>query len=144
MARRALALLASIGLLLVAAIPTTAANINSQNSFVVTNLQSNVPGRAAHTDPDLVNGWGITASATSPWWVADNGTQRSTLYNGNTGLKVPTVIVDIAGADDNGRGDPTGTVFNTGRADEFVITGSAGATTAARFIFDGEDGTISA
>src|SRR3954454_20574638 len=77
MARRAVALLASIGLLLVAAIPTTAANINSQNSFVVTNLQSNVPGRAAHTDPDLVNGWGITASATSPWWVADNGTQRS-------------------------------------------------------------------
>jgi len=54
MAKRFFALLASVGLLMIGAVPATAANINSQNAFVVTNLQSDVPGRAAHTDPDLV------------------------------------------------------------------------------------------
>ena len=140
MARRLFALLASVGLLMVGAVPATAANINSQNAFVVTNLQSDVPGRAANTDPDLVNGWGITALPTSPWWVADNGTHRSTLYNGNTGQKVTAVIVDVAG--NGGPADPTGIVANT--STEFVITGSSGATSSARFIFDSEDGTVSA
>lgn len=140
MVRRALALAASIGLFVVAAVPATAANINSVNAFVVHNLQSDVPGRAANTDPDLVNGWGITASSSSPWWVADNGTHRSTLYNGNTGAKVTAVIVDIAG--DGGPADPTGTVFNTGTVNDFIVTSSAG-TSNARFIFDSEDGTVS-
>jgi uncharacterized protein (TIGR03118 family) len=140
MARRALALLASIGLLMIGSVPATAADINSQNAFVVTNLQSDVPGRAAHTDPDLVNGWGITAGPTTPWWVADNGSHKSTLYNGNTGLKIPTVIVDVAGAN-NEPADPTGVVFNG--STEFQITGSSGVTGPARFIFDGEDGAVS-
>ncbi len=139
MIKRVLALMASVGLLMIGAAPVSAANINSQNAFVVHKLQSDVPGRAANTDPDLVNGWGITASTTSPWWVADNGTHRSTLYNGNTGLKVPTVIVDVAGA--GGPANPTGVVFNG--STEFVITGSTGVTSAARFIFDSEDGTVS-
>jgi uncharacterized protein (TIGR03118 family) len=141
MARRVLALLASIGLLMIGAVPATAASINSSNAFVVHNLQSDVPGRAANTDPDLVNGWGIAALPTSPWWVADNGTHKATLYNGNTGEKVTGVIVDVAGAGGQ-PGDPTGIVANT--STEFVITGSGGATTPARFIFDGEDGTVSA
>jgi uncharacterized protein (TIGR03118 family) len=140
MARRAFALLAALSLLVIAAAPATAANINSQNAFVVTNLQSDVPGLAAHTDPDLVNGWGIAARPTSPWWVADNGTHRSTLYNGNTGLKVTTVVVDVAG--NGGPGDPTGIVANP--STQFVITGSSGVTGPASFIFDGEDGTVSA
>ena len=140
MARRLSALLASVGLLMLAVVPASGADINSQNAFVVTNLQSDVPGRAANTDADLVNGWGIAALPTSPWWVADNGTHHSTLYNGNTGAKVP-LTVDIAGAGGE-PGDPTGIVANT--STEFVITGSSGATTAARFIFDGEDGTVSA
>jgi len=42
--------------------------------FAQTNLVSDVPGLAAATDPHLVNPWGLVASATSPWWVADNGT----------------------------------------------------------------------
>jgi uncharacterized protein (TIGR03118 family) len=140
MARRVLALLAGVGLLILGAAPAGAANINSQNAYVVTNLQSDVPGRAAHTDPDLVNGWGITAGPTTPWWVADNGTHKSTLYNGNTGLKVTAVIVNIAGAGGQ-PADPTGTVFN-GVAGDFRLVAND-ATTTARFIFDGEDGAIS-
>ncbi len=140
MARRILVLLASLGLLLVAAAPTTAANINSQNRFVVTNLQSDVPGRAAHTDANLVNGWGIAALPTSPWWVADNGTQKSTLYNGNTGAKV-ALTVDVAGANPDGTADPTGIVANTVSGDFRLV--ATNATSGARFIFDGEDGAIS-
>jgi uncharacterized protein (TIGR03118 family) len=141
MASRVLALLASIALLMIGAVPATAANINSKNAFVVHNLQSDVPGRAANTDPDLVNGWGIAARPTSPWWVADNGTHKSTLYNGNTGAKVTTVIVDVAGAGGQ-PGDPTGIVANT--STDFVLMGSTGATSPAAFIFDSEDGTVSA
>jgi uncharacterized protein (TIGR03118 family) len=140
MARRFLALLAAGGLLLIGAAPAGAANINSQNAYVVANLQSNVPGRAANTDPDLVNGWGITAGPTTPWWVADNGTHKSTLYNGNTGAKITQVIVSVAGAGGQ-PADPTGVVFN-GAAGDFRLD-ATNATSGARFIFDGEDGAIS-
>src|SRR3954471_7261809 len=49
-------------------------------SYAQTNLVSNIPGLAAFTDPNLVNPWGIAASATSPFWISDNGTGVSTLY----------------------------------------------------------------
>src|SRR5438128_785461 len=51
------------------------------------NLQSDGAVTADFTDPDLVNAWGLVSSPTSPWWVSDNGTGLSTLYNGNTGMK---------------------------------------------------------
>ncbi len=95
------------------------------------NLVSDGAVPADLVDPALVNAWGLVASATSPWWVADNGTDLSTLYNGNTGAKVPlTVSVPSA---------PTGTVFNGGAG--FVVA-SGTAHGPARFIFATEDGTI--
>ena len=102
-----------------------------RNAYVVTNLVSNsasVPA-AAH-DPSLVNAWGLTASSTSPWWVADNGADVSTLYNGNTGAKVAlTVAVE---------GGPTGTVFNIAGGTTFPVpTGQS-----SRFLFASEDGKI--
>jgi len=56
-----------------------------------TNLVSDIPGLAPVTDPNLVNPWGLARSATSPWWVADNGTGVSTLYNG-AGQKLALVV----------------------------------------------------
>jgi len=138
MARRTLALTTALVALVIGAAPATAANVNSQNAFLVTNLQSDVAGRALNTDPDLVNGWGIVAGPTTPWWVSDNGTSRATLYNGATGAKVTAVIVDIAGTAGPRTGRPTGIVFN-GTATDFILSG----TTSARFIFDSEDGTVS-
>jgi uncharacterized protein (TIGR03118 family) len=129
MAKRFAALVAAIGLLAVAALPAAARNPNANNSFTVHNLVSDRPG-AMFTDGDLVNGWGITASATSPWWVADNGTDKSTLYRG-TGVKVP-LTVSVAGG-------PTGTVFNG--SSDFVVSSGA-ASGPALFIFATEDGTI--
>jgi uncharacterized protein (TIGR03118 family) len=107
------------------------------------NLVSDIPGLADHTDSFLVNPWGLVASTSSPFWVSNNGTATSTLYNGNTGAKValtnlPCQCVIVPGA-------PTGVVFNgtpfsTGTG--FVVT-SGGASGPARFIFASEDGSIS-
>jgi uncharacterized protein (TIGR03118 family) len=131
MAKRALALVASLGLLLTVVMSASARNANGLNTYEVHKLQSDVPGVAAATDPDLKNGWGLTASSTSPWWVSDNETSKSTLYNGNTGAKLGLVVSLPS--------KPTGTVFNG--STDFVVT-TPNATAAARFIFAGEDGTI--
>jgi uncharacterized protein (TIGR03118 family) len=100
------------------------------------NLVSDVPGAAQVTDPNLVNPWGMSRSATSPIWVSDNGTDVSTLYNGDVNgspAAALSLVVSIPG------GAPTGQVFNDTTA--FVLPGT---TTAARFIFIGEDGDLSA
>jgi uncharacterized protein (TIGR03118 family) len=128
--KRILAIVASLGLLALVAAPAVARNVNATNTYAVHNLVSDgsVPGTA--TDADLVNPWGITASSTSPWWVADNGTDKSTLYNGAGGKIGLTVTVE---------GGPTGTVFN-GTADFVVHSGTTSG--AARFLFATQDGTI--
>ena len=46
------------------------------------NLVSDIDGVARFTDPHLVNPWGLAFSATSPFWIADNNGNVSTLYNG--------------------------------------------------------------
>ena len=48
--------------------------------YAVTNLVSNQNAIGANpADPDLVNAWGVTSLAASPFWVSDNGTGKSTL-----------------------------------------------------------------
>src|SRR5438445_3785164 len=116
------------------ALPAIGAQSGSdKNSFRQTNLESDVPGMAAFTDPDLRNPWGISASATSPMWVSDNGAGVTTLYRGD-GSKVPlTVIIPPApGSAAGATGTPTGTVFN-GNGAEFR---------GDRFLLATEDGTI--
>ena len=99
-----------------------------QNSYRVTLLVSNEEEEAPVTDPLLENAWGIAASATSPWRVANNGTGTSTLYNGD-GAKLG-LEVQVPGA-------PTGIVFNGGSQFELA------PNLPARFIFASEDGTFS-
>lgn len=81
------------------------------NDFSQTNLVSDMPGLAATTDPNLVNPWGIANSATSPFWISDQGTGVSTLYNG-AGAITPLVVSIPAGA--NPPNGPTGIVFSNG------------------------------
>jgi uncharacterized protein (TIGR03118 family) len=107
------------------------APIQKQNSFTVHNLVSDQPGVADYLDPNLVNAWGLVASATSPWWVADNETAVATLYNGAGTPQ--SLVVAVPGA-------PTGIVFNGGASFVVMSGGSAGP---ARFLFASEDGTIS-
>ena len=98
-----------------------------------TNLTSDIPNVGTFNDTNLVNPWGLAASAASPWWVSDNGTGLSTLYDG-TGSPKALVVTVPSGT--SGTGTPTGIVVN-GTSD-FQIGGNA-----THFIFATEDGTIS-
>jgi uncharacterized protein (TIGR03118 family) len=135
--RRLTLVLAGLSLALVAALQASAGPPGGE--YTVTPLVSDIPGAAPLTDPNLVNGWGLTRSATSPWWVADNGpdpsTSKSTLYTG-AGAKVP-LTVSVPGG-------PTGAVF-AGVAGNFPVATDTSTTLApASFIFAGEDGQIRA
>jgi len=102
-----------------------------------TNLDSNQFNRAKTDDPLIVNAWGLARSATSPWWVSDQGSGWSTLYDG-TGVK-QSLVVAVPAIAANPVGQPTGIVFNPSTTGEFAVQGKA-----APFIFDSLDGTISA
>ncbi len=103
--------------------------------YQLTVLQSDGTTAAPNTDPNLVNPWGLAASPTGPWWIADNHSSLSTLVD-STGVSIPTAV-SIPGA--SGGGSPTGIVYNS--TQDFTITD--GVTTApATFIFASEDGTI--
>ena len=116
-----------LGAALLLASPLGAAFRHERNSYTVTPLVSDQPGMAPHTDGNLVNAWGLTAGPTTPWWVADNGTDKSTLYGGDGTPRA--LVVDVAGG-------PTGTAFNPTAG--FVLpTGGK-----ALFLFDSEDGVI--
>ncbi|HEY2542788.1 MAG TPA: TIGR03118 family protein [Gaiellaceae bacterium] len=83
------------------------------------------------SDASLVNGWGIVAGPTTPWWTSNNGTNTSTLYSGS-GTKVALTVTVPGG--------PTGAVFN-GNAADFVVSQN-GKSGAARFLFATEGGMI--
>ena len=129
------------GLLLVAAVMFTAASARG-DTYSWTNFQSDIAGVAQHTDPNLVNPWGMAASSNGTngiIWVSDNGTGVSTLYR-QDGTAV-SLVVEIPTAKQNrGTGNPTGVVSNTTQS--FPVTKN-GTSLPARFIFVSEDGSIS-
>src|SRR6266404_2915805 len=106
--------------------------IASAQKYVQTNLVSDIPGLAATPDPNLVNAWGIAFSATSPVWIADNGTGLSTLYTGSGGI-VPLVVIIPPPTGSEGTSAPTGLVFNG--SGDFVVTKS-GVSGSSVFLFD--------
>jgi uncharacterized protein (TIGR03118 family) len=117
--------------LAITAAPVASARLaDGVNAFVVRGLVSDGYLAGTTVDSDLVNAWGLAASETGPWWVANESTDTSTLYDG-TGGKRP-LVVTVAGG-------PTGVVFN-GTTGFVVRSGQASAP--ARFIFACEDGTI--
>jgi uncharacterized protein (TIGR03118 family) len=98
------------------------ANAATTNAFTAKVVATNA------SDANLVDPWGLAASTGSPWWVANAGSDTTTLY---TADGTPNALV-IANP-----GMPTGTVFNgTGG---FQMLG-----TPATFIFANRDGTIRA
>jgi uncharacterized protein (TIGR03118 family) len=116
----------------------------AEAQYHLTNLVSNQVGQAPTIDPLLANAWGLARGATSPWWISDNDTGWSTLYDAK-GKQVPLrVLIPTAGNGPasptglNGPGTPTGIVFN-GSSTDFQIQGMS-----AIFLFATLDGTISA
>ncbi|KVN05120.1 TIGR03118 family protein [Burkholderia stagnalis] len=109
-----------------------------ERQYAVSALVSNGAVPAAHVDANLKNPWGIAFNPKGFVWVADNGTQRATLYDGNG---VPQSLVVTIPPGTSGDPSPTGIVFN-GTTD-FVVTQGAKSGPAA-FIFAGEGGTLTA
>src|SRR5579862_3701530 len=110
----------------------------AQAGYSVTKLVSNVAGQADNQDPQLVNAWGISFAPGGPFWVSDNGTGVSTLYNAQ-GVK-QSLVVTIPSSSGTGTGQPTGQVYNASA--NWVVTQN-GKSGASVFIFDTSDGTIS-
>jgi uncharacterized protein (TIGR03118 family) len=94
--------------------------------------------RAPHTDPHLVNGWGVAFNPAGFVWVADNGTGLSTLYDG-LGAPQSLVVAIPAAPGSTEHGKPTGIVFS-GSADFVVSSGASSGP--SRFIFATEDGLL--
>jgi len=111
------------------AVPASADFIKQTN--LITDDQGVNPAQI--TDANLLNPWGLAASATSPLWVSDNGAGVATVYRINPATNATTKLgltVTIPGD-----GSVNGQVFNTGAA--------AGAFNGDNFLFTSEDGTIS-
>ena len=107
------------------------------------NLQSDVAGVADRTDPKLVNSWGLALNTNANiFWVADNGSGFSTLYQPD-GTPVSLVVTIPPTSADTGTpptAAPTGIVFNP-FPNAFILSEDG---LPAAFIFDGEDGSITA
>jgi len=128
------------------------------NRYVVSNLTSDLPGMAQNTDAVLQNAWGVTFTpGASPFWIADNATGCSTLYDG-TGVpqpqpplqvKIPLpggsipatacMHADPKNSPDPAPATPTGLVWNP--TTTFLVPNTSSPAT---FIWDTEDGTIAA
>jgi uncharacterized protein (TIGR03118 family) len=128
------------------------------NRYVVTNLTSDITGVAPNTDPVLQNAWGVAFTPNaSPFWISDNATGCSTLYDGQGAIQALQVKLPLPGgsvpatackhADPNNPPNPTpaaptGLVWNqTSGATGFLVPGTS---LSATFIWDTEDGTLSA
>jgi uncharacterized protein (TIGR03118 family) len=131
---RRLALLGSA--LLTATLALGAGGAGATRSFVAYNLYPLISDGSAVAAPladtSLVNGWGLTSTATSPWWTANNKTNSSTLYTGGGAKNALTVTVS---------GGPTGAVANGNTAD-FAVSQGGGAASSARFLFDTQSGQV--
>jgi uncharacterized protein (TIGR03118 family) len=130
---------------IVALLPSTAAA--QGGSYQETKLVSDLSGVARFTDPNLVNSWGLAHSPSGPWRVADNGTGKVTSYLGDgTPLSTVITVPPPAGSPAGTTAAPTGNVYNPVNGSEpldFDIHAN-GRTGPAIFVFDTEDGTISA
>jgi uncharacterized protein (TIGR03118 family) len=127
-----------IALPLLAAVILTAVPARA-DTYSNTNFQSDIPGVALHTDPNLVNPWGMAVSANGVIWVSDNGTGVSTLYNQDGTARSLVVTIPTSARNRDG-GNPTGIVFND---TEFFQVTKNGNSAPAIFIFVSEDGSIS-
>jgi uncharacterized protein (TIGR03118 family) len=104
------------------------------NQYAQHNLVSDLPGMADRVDANLINPWGIVASPGSPFWISDNSTGFSTLYNGSgvpNALKVP-----IPAPGNMPVGAASGITFNG------TSSFNAAPGMPSSFIFSTENGTI--
>jgi uncharacterized protein (TIGR03118 family) len=111
------------------------------SAYRQTNFVSDIPGLGFVLDPFLVNPWGISKSASSPFWIANNGTSTTQLLRGDSSGS-PLVLNASPQTITIPSGLPTGTVFNP--FTDFLFTPPGGVAAKAIFIFASETGDITA
>ena len=114
------------------------------SAYRQTNWVSDSPGVAFSQEPLLVNPWGISKTASSPFWISNNGTSTTQLFRGDvagspiTRNPSPSVIT----IPPSPFGLPTGTVANP-VATEFVLPGACAVPPCgANFLFASLNGNI--
>jgi uncharacterized protein (TIGR03118 family) len=110
--------------------------LRAQTGYFQTNLVSSTAGIANTTDPQLSNPWGISFIPGQDFWIANNKSGTSTLYDEN-GNKDNALVVTIPAATSNPNGNcspgcPTGNVANS----------NATYFGGGQFIFDTQDGLL--
>lgn len=117
-------------------------NLMDAAGFVETNLVSDIPHFAEHTDRDLINPWGATETPQGQFRVAANGAGNAPLITAQGEVKGPAIFIPAPPSDPPGTvSAPNGVVSNT--TGDFVIT-EHGRSAPASLIFSTEDGTIAA
>ena len=123
---------------------TPMARAGSLPGYTQTNIVSDIPGMAQFTDPNLKNPWGMSFTATSPFWVSNQGTNTASLYSLKSGVfSEPTPpgsssnFVNIPTQGTGGAQGPTGQVAAGGAG--FTIPGG---TSSPSFIFATLSGAI--
>ncbi|HTX38865.1 MAG TPA: TIGR03118 family protein [Bryobacteraceae bacterium] len=131
----------NVGVLLLSMLFLAPASLSAQGGYLVYNLIADQAGVADLTDPNLVNPWGISITASSPFWVCDGGTGLSTVYTFSaTTLSISSTKAAIPPATSGGNKTCTGIVSNaTTTAFEVGTTTPAHAS----FLFATLGGTIS-
>ncbi len=124
-----------LGLVCVSALPLPSVQAQT-NSYKQTNLVSDTAGMAANTDAKLVNPWGIAFVPGNPFWISDNNSGFTTLYDQNGALNGSFTVPPPNGS--SNPATPTGIVAPPSGV-TFSVNGAS-----ALFIFDTEDGTLSA
>lgn len=103
-------------------------------SYTPISLVSNLSGKAKHTDALLANPWGLAYAPGEAFWISDEASGWSTLYDGmGNPQKLKVIIPPSSGT---GAGTPTGIVYNG--SSEFRID-----SWTSEFLFATLDGTIS-
>ena len=107
-------------------------NNPTDQSYQQVNLVADAASyNATRIDANLSNPWGIAIAPTGALWIASNRKGLSTVYDGN-GAQLLSPVTIPSGA-------PTGVVYNN--TVDFVIPAT---NEISKFIFAGENGTISA
>jgi uncharacterized protein (TIGR03118 family) len=133
---RAVCLFLAVGVLSMFPVTARAQHYVQENLVSDISQPANADGTTVTIDPNLKNPWGLARSASSPWWVNNEGTGTSTLYTG-AGSITPLVVTVPNAEGATGPSSPTGIIFN-GTAD-FALA----ANNPASFIFATKNGTIS-
>jgi len=113
---------------------------STAQGFVTTNLVSNVPGLAAHTDPNLVNPWGFTLNAQGQFLISNNHSGTASLVAADGSQQAKPITIPSP-SQNEATSSPNGQIVNT--TSDFVFS-KGDRKAPATILFSTEDGTIAA